>query len=651
MAAATVEAQPSRSSSNGPADSYIGSLISLTSKSEIRYEGVLFNINTQESSIGLRNVRSFGTEGRKMDGPQIPPSDKVYEYILFRGSDIKDLQVKSSSPVQTNTPVHDDPAIIQTHYSQAVTASTNLPSSGLASIPDVSAHTPQMGLPKTTFQSSLPMYQPLGSLGSWGSSAPPTTNGSGFPMTMYWQGFSGPSNGFQHQQQSLLMPSPGLSMPPSMQQPMLYPTINASLSAGSSGPSTSKPSESPSAFLPPFGMGTPNLHSHMLPAQLPALTIGTPGDLQSFMFPSKSSATVSESSSSLILNKASPQTLQTATSISSLPLVSPLTPALDKTNILLPASDKPKTGPTAVMPLTSESVSSMARTSGSILAEGAMPPLVTPGQFFQPELTMVSSSQPSQTAQRDVEVVKVSSSELPPSPPAAAKDSQEPILPLPTQSIPKLHGAHEFAHQSYRGGRERGGHAVTHQSYRGGRERGGHAFTHQSYRGGRERGGHAFIHQSNRGSERGRGNRISRPVTRFTEDFDFTAMNEKFNKDEVWGDLGKSNKALEDGGESQDEEDVGASPCDDTKNVYVKDDFFDSLSCDALDRGSHNGRPKFSEQMKKDTETFGYSPRHRGGRGGRWNGRGGRWNGGYHGSGYGYAGQGRGHNFPNRASY
>lgn len=51
---------------------------------------------------------------------------------------------------------------------------------------------------------------------------------------------------------------------------------------------------------------------------------------------------------------------------------------------------------------------------------------------------------------------------------------------------------------------------------------------------------------------------MSRPLTRFAEDFDFIAMNEKFNKDEVWGDLGKG-KALEDGNESQDEDDIGSS--------------------------------------------------------------------------------------------
>ncbi|KAL8248605.1 hypothetical protein R6Q59_005473 [Mikania micrantha] len=553
----------SRSSSSS-VDSYIGSLISLTSKSEIRYEGILYNINTEESSIGLTNVRSFGTEGRKKDGPQVMPSDKVYEYILFRGSDIKDLQVKSSQPVQPPQSINSDPAIIQSHYPQPPTPSSTLPA--VASDPLSTPGTynrPHLGQPGSTFQGGLPLYQPGGNVGPWGPSPPlPITNSSGLAMPMYWPSYYAPPNTLQ---QSLPPPPLGLGMPPSLQPPMQqYPGFNASLPTGPPNTSASSATLTSNALLGPTASS-----SSAIPAS---------GSLQ-------------------------PQSTPVATT---------------DVNVTLPPV-RPNTLSGARFSYTSQPLSS---NGGAPLAPtgSSTPSLLTPGQLLQSLPGGIVSVQSPSVVQNDVEVVQVShtssmSTEAPVPVPIEAPvpvttEAQPPILPLPpqTQIAQKPNGA-------------------THQN-------------RQSY--------------SYRGRERGRGSGVSRPVMQFTEEFDFNAMNEKFNKDEVWGTLGKNNRSSSkekdeiatDEDELEDEIDAELSKVD-VKPVYSKDDFFDTLSSNTSDRQSNYGRTRFSEQMKLDTETFGEFSRYRGGgRGGRGPYRGGRSRGGgYYGRGgygYGYAGRGRG---------
>nr|GFB05727.1 hypothetical protein [Tanacetum cinerariifolium] len=88
-----------------------------------------------------------------------------------------DLQVKTSPPAQPTQSINSDPAIIQSHYPRPPPTSSSLP-------------------------------------------AAPT-------------GFYAPPNGLpQLHQQSLYRSSPGLPMPPSMQQPMQYPSFNASMPGG-----------------------------------------------------------------------------------------------------------------------------------------------------------------------------------------------------------------------------------------------------------------------------------------------------------------------------------------------------------------------------------------------------------------------------------
>jgi len=84
---------------------FIGSKISLISNLLVRYEGTLYTIDPQESTIALQNVRMMGTEDRPAE-KVIKRSSTIYEYMIFNGENIKKLEmVKEENEFE-------DPAIV-----------------------------------------------------------------------------------------------------------------------------------------------------------------------------------------------------------------------------------------------------------------------------------------------------------------------------------------------------------------------------------------------------------------------------------------------------------------------------------------------------------------------------------------------------------
>ena len=95
--------------------------ISLLSKSDIRYVGTLHEINGENSTVALEQVVSFGTEGRRGNpDDEIAAADSVYEYIVFKGSDVKDLRVEEAPQENVPPQVPDDPAILGVSLSRRV---------------------------------------------------------------------------------------------------------------------------------------------------------------------------------------------------------------------------------------------------------------------------------------------------------------------------------------------------------------------------------------------------------------------------------------------------------------------------------------------------------------------------------------------------
>jgi protein LSM14 len=382
-------------------------------------------------------VRSFGTEGRKKDGMQIPASDKVYEYILFRGSDIKDLQVKSSPPPPPPqaASLHNDPAIIQSHYSQPASTSSSLPSAGGTVAPDLSSQAAQYGLQRPSFQSNLPLYQPGNT--PWGSSvAPQAGNASTLSVpSMYWQGYYGPSSGLPPhlQQPPLLQPTPGLSVPQNLQ----YPGLNPSLPSG-----LQKLSELQPSLMPP---GTSQGPSSGI---LPATTA-----------PASATLLAPESSKPLLPNMGSmfapPVTSLGATfPFPSQPTSTAEISATVSQNLNSFGSSKAAAlpGSTLAYQTVSQSISSTVAPSSSSQVEMPVPLIAPSGQLLQNTASMLSSSHSMQTPlqmgskeSKQVEPkAKVAEPLLPdpllPDPPSRAlPENKEPILPLPKQTPQKVY--------------------------------------------------------------------------------------------------------------------------------------------------------------------------------------------------------------------
>lgn len=81
--------------------------------------GTLKAIDSETATVSLQDVQCHGTEGRKGNpAEEMAGSDTVYEGIVFRGSDVKDLTILA--PPKENRPpqqIPNDPAILNVRKS------------------------------------------------------------------------------------------------------------------------------------------------------------------------------------------------------------------------------------------------------------------------------------------------------------------------------------------------------------------------------------------------------------------------------------------------------------------------------------------------------------------------------------------------------
>ncbi|MCJ1477288.1 hypothetical protein MMC13_005959 [Lambiella insularis] len=610
---------------------FIGSRISLISKRDIRYVGTLHEISSENSTVALEQVVSFGTEGRRPDD-EVPASDNVYEYIVFRGSDVKDLRIEEG-PKENNPPkpaVPDDPAIL---------GSARRPPSAVVSQAQQAPQPPQ--------------------------SAPAPAPAQQAPLQQQSQNSQQPAQ--QRQQQQPLPHFP--QQPP---YPYQYPLPNQRFGPQGFAPGPGFPGmpygAPPSGWYPPPGYGYPHMppgqfHPHQMPVgpptqqarqQPPVTAPAAPNPSGSIVdeiskpgvqpdLPPKPTATVKLPSSSttpasqpVVQSGPPPPTESKPDVAAALAPPNTITPQIDVSAAKLAPNGSKSGRIVPAVPLPSPNIRHSSVANGALKAvhehSAQTDSRINTSQVLADPAATKSKS--IEEANRDARAaVAAAMAKLPPAPGQKKQPTADNtgVMDNLTKKVHEMRTNDNIRTSRQPG---TGGYAAGH---RGG-ERGNH-------RGGR------------RQSEQ---KKVNLPST----DYDFESANAKFNKQDLVKEAIASgspvgtpaegtitNGAGEvegniDGGRKGSENSLGT-----TGTMYNKSSsFFDNISSESKDRtqdGSNRlgGREFRSEERQKNLETFGQGSvdnggGYRGGRGGRGGGRRGygRGRGGSRG---GYEGRGR----------
>lgn len=114
----TIPASGTNVSGVGELSKILNKKVDLITNSNIRYEGILIQIKTQDQRLLLKDVKSFGTEGRNNGINEVPtpaPNDpnNLYAFVEFQIPMIKELYL-----AEKPGPVPEDPAIVSVKQSE-----------------------------------------------------------------------------------------------------------------------------------------------------------------------------------------------------------------------------------------------------------------------------------------------------------------------------------------------------------------------------------------------------------------------------------------------------------------------------------------------------------------------------------------------------